>query len=380
MPVAVIALLSVYLILWQGYKMRSRVSGFGQLALTGALVFVLSVPVLARLRDARAFGDLDTRWIKLIGGLLVLLACLSLFLFHLSMEEQSIRSPLVARALLGAGAVAVLLTGVVAAAVQQDVPVRVSGQPWVASYFVVGSGYYAYLLYSVAFWMFRTSAGLEKHLKAGLRAAAAGLLLVATQTVSDVPRALVVMLGGPALDFPALPAGIVSAVAAPLVFGGLSYPLLTGRIQAFRRRRQQRSVYTALQPLWDAIVQAYPELVLRRDNDRGRERKRGSSRAEFRYHRRIAECYDGLHRLRSSTPDGASADRREAASALLAAVQLQEQQHPGRLDQWDTTDGEHEVDLLVELAGALENVKQRGLAPAATAGAHADEGTSWRRF
>lgn len=377
MPITVIALLSVYLILWQGYKIRSTVSGFGQLALTGALVFVLSVPVLARLRDARAFGHLDARWIKLIGGLLVLLACLSLFLFRLSVEEQSIRSPRVARALLGAAAVAALLTGIVAAAVQHDVPVRMPGPPWVASYFVVGGSYYAYLLYSVAFWMFRTSAGFEKHLKAGLRAAAAGLLLIATQTVSDVPRALAVMLGGPALEFPALPAGIVSAVAAPLVFGGLSYPLIMGRLQAFRRRRQQRSVHTALQPLWDAISQAYPELVLRRDNDRGRERKRGSSRAEFRYHRRIAECYDGLHRLRSSTPDGASAERREAASALLAAVQLQEQRYPGRTDQWDTpAGGEHEVDLLVELAGTLERVKQRGLAPAADARARADEGTS----
>lgn len=181
MSITVILVLVAYLVLWQGYQVRTRSSTFGQFALLAALAAILTIPIVVQLRDVGVFGELDRRWVRLIGNLVVLVACLSIYLFRLSVENHTLRSAPVQRALAGAAAVSAYLAAVTAYAVRNDLPLSpdYSGGPVVASFFAVADGYFGVLVGAVAIWMLRLSRGLHRDLKLGLRVASVSLFLVA---------------------------------------------------------------------------------------------------------------------------------------------------------------------------------------------------------
>lgn len=175
-----------------------------------------------------------------------------------------------------------------------------------------------------------------------------------------VPAALAVV-GLRDVGFPQVPPGPVSTVATPLFFVGLSYPLLAARLAALRRAGRERAIYQRLKPLREAFLRVYPELELR---PKGRALRPG-----LRYGRCVAECMDGLTRLRAAEPARRTEPGQETRARLVAAVALVDRQgrddpadDPADAPADDPDAADPDVARLLQLAAALDAVDDRSRA------------------
>ncbi|MFI5982613.1 MAB_1171c family putative transporter [Streptomyces sp. NPDC051555] len=131
------------------------------------------------------------------------------------------------------------------------------------------------------------------------------------------------------------------AVAVLLITLGLTLPALLWPLSRLRRRRWERTSFTALEPLWREVTSAVPEVVLDPGNTGA---DTDAHDLDFHLHRRVIEINDCVLALRRYR----RASVRDAAAAEVA-----------RRGATDTPEGDAEVEAAV-IAAAV-HAKRTGL-------------------
>jgi hypothetical protein len=226
-------------------------------------------------------------------------------------------------------AAGVLLTLGVLAAVSGGIQTRAELltrelAPTVVAYWVVLEAYLGAVLVTttVLFWTVSREAPPGRS-RLGLRAIAAGAALVAAYAAAKA--GLIVARGaGVPVDFPAIePAGRnLQAAGFLLIVAG-------GTVPAGRRARSVCAAYRsllALRPLWKAMRDAFPEVILFTPR-RAVIELAGVDDVHLRLYRRVIEIRDGMLALRPYLPAGppaagdvAAADPAAAEAAAIAVA------------------------------------------------------------
>lgn len=336
MSVELILLLAGYLLAWQGYKVRHRVSGLGHIALILSLTATLANSTTARISAAHPHTLLTGQYIALVEHIFVVISVAGLYVFRLAVEGHTIHSRRVLATISGGALMSLGFAAITVFAI-------VSGEllsPTTKSYrdlhgflYAFGAGiYYGSVMFAVALWMARYVKGREKHFRYGMRIAAAGLFIVsALSFVRAIPVASV-FFGGPRNIVPHYLLGAVSAAAFPLVFVGLSYPLVISRLRAFRAWTRRRKMCADVRVVWKECVSAYPEIVLRPDSSPVR-RLRDSIWNPAELSRLKTESFDGLAKLLVHSASTESAAAVTAAANLREAIRRYDEAH--KVSVWD---------------------------------------------
>jgi hypothetical protein len=199
--------------------------------------------------------------------------------------------------------------------------------------YAFGAGiYYGSVMFAVALWMARYVKGREKHFRYGMRIAAAGLFIVSALSIVRAIPVASVFFGGPRNIVPHYLLGAVSAAAFPLVFVGLSYPLVISRLRAFRAWTRRRKMCADVRVVWKECVSAYPEIVLRPDSSPVR-RLRDSIWNPAELSRLKTESFDGLAKLLVHSASTESAAAVTAAANLREAIRRYDEAH--KVSVWD---------------------------------------------
>jgi hypothetical protein len=191
------------------------------------------------------------------------------------------------------------------------------GSRWVythpvgAIYRVLVGVYLAVMLLVVARWLISYARKQGKQFRVGLRIAAVGVLGLSALMVSRPIPGVIAILGGPTFYAPSRLYVIWTATFAPLVFIGLSYPVLASRVEALGRWRGQRETYSKLRVVWKACTTLYPETVLPLRT----------------LTRRRTECIDGLYKFLAGNELPANEPARRAAEALREVVRRYDEVH-----------------------------------------------------
>lgn len=360
MSVELIVILGLYIIFWQGYQLRRRLSGLGHATLLITLAGILAVPVFNYARNDGLI-PIAPEATDIVIRIIVLTPCLSLFVFRLAAAGHRVTSRAVLAA-LASGAVmigAIVVTG--QAVLRNGGSLRYTtasfSNPLSAGYHTGSGLYYGILLLAVAVWMVRYTRTTGRHVRIGVRIASVGIFAMSALCIGRAIPPGVALFGGPLFVAPPALLGGVSATTAPIIFIGLSYPLLVNRGAALRAWMRQRHAYRRIEPLWTASRDAFPEAILP---------EQGRPSLAFRLRRRRAECYDGLHYVRRN-PDNSSGapGQRAAVERLRAAVERYEQDHLDGESIWATVDrqrsehppqaGHRDHQLLESLADTVEN-------------------------
>ncbi|GAB2656381.1 hypothetical protein GCM10027169_20120 [Gordonia jinhuaensis] len=88
---------------------------------------------------------------------------------------------------------------------------------------------------------------------------------------------------------------VLTALGVALFLIGVAFPMLNGRWVAYRDTRRHRRELEILQPLWEMIGAALPEVILPDDTLR--------SSTSFRFRRRVVEIRDGLSQMSPLLPE-----------------------------------------------------------------------------
>ncbi|RJQ75424.1 hypothetical protein D5S17_21035 [Pseudonocardiaceae bacterium YIM PH 21723] len=162
-------------------------------------------------------------------------------------------------------------------------------RPTIAWFYIVGNAYFVYAYLSVGRWALRYARGAaSRFLSVALWLSALGLAGLMITSVNRGIWVVVRYAGGPplkqlnAINWPLSNASFV------LVTIGMCLPAIVQAVGAVQSWLLHRRLYREITPLWTAMRDAYPELVL----DRGT----GGS-IHRRFYRRLIECRDGLVRL-----------------------------------------------------------------------------------
>ncbi|MCE0764139.1 hypothetical protein LWC35_14640 [Pseudonocardia kujensis] len=230
-------------------------------------------------------------------------------------------------------------------------------QPTIAFFYIVGNVYfvYAYCVIARLVWRYskERSDDVSRLMFASLRVmavAAAGQALTAVARGAWVVNAV---CGRARLQEYELIIWNVSNASLIIFVIGASMLGLAGLLRALKRSRQRRHQYRELEPLWAALRDAHPELVL-------------IDRSGTRFQRRIIECFDGLTRVSpylahaASGTDLTSCSESELAGyirqALILKAELGDQavlEPVKRLLPLSLIESDDGVLKLVTLAGAF---------------------------
>jgi uncharacterized protein DUF6545 len=160
--------------------------------------------------------------------------------------------------------------------------------------FYLGAGLYLiYAITACVWWITRYQRTADRHLRTGLRLAAAGL---ASAAIGSTFRALYIVVAwafGPAVPVVLLLGMPFVILGSVLFLAGISYPGVRARFSALGRRRRRRDDLERLTPLWTLLATAYPTIVLRTPPGGMRDRLA----VHRRYYRRVIEIRDGLVQL-----------------------------------------------------------------------------------
>ena len=170
-------------------------------------------------------------------------------------------------------------------------------RPSIAWFYIVGNIYFVYA-YSSAGWLaLRYSTRASRYLSLALRVTALGL---AGLMITSINRAVWVVIRfnhGP-------PLGRLNAINWPISNGsfilltiGMCLLAVVQTIATMRSRLLHRRLYRQLTPLWVALREAYPELILDRESGSQFFRSRRHNNIHRVFYRRLIECRDGLVRL-----------------------------------------------------------------------------------
>jgi hypothetical protein len=339
MSVTLIVMLATYLVCWQGYKLRERLNGLGHAGILASLVATLLNSTTARLSDAHPHSLLVGQYIALIEHIFVAVSTLGLYLLRLAVEGHSLRDRPVRRAIGGGVLFSCALTAITAAAIISGrllSPTPDSYRDPLGFVYAFGSGlYYGTILLLVAAWMWRYVRNRdEQHerderadLRIGVRIAAIGLFSLAAFCFARATPIAVVFLGGPPqIAQPFWVLRPISTAAWPLVFIGLSYPLLRSRGAAYRAWKSRRATREQARVLLRTCHTAYPEIELPPSGIRERARQFVSS--HHRLTRLVTEIFDALAKLLVQDEPTNTAAGRVAADRLHEAVRRYDLTHP----------------------------------------------------
>jgi hypothetical protein len=118
------------------------------------------------------------------------------------------------------------------------------------------------------------------------------------------------------------------AVGALAFVVGVSYTAITGMLSSLPLWRAHRRSYRQLEPLWNAVRLAFPQLVLQRIPATSWRERLGRGSTHHRFYRRIVEIRDGLVQLapyydRTAAP-GAEREEVRWARLIREALVLKE--------------------------------------------------------
>ncbi len=330
MPVDLIILLGTYLMCWQGYKMRRKVNGLGHVAVVLSLIGTLANSVTARLSGAHPHGALAAQSISVVEHIFVVISCAGLYVFRLAVEGHTLRDRRVQVTIGGALAVSAAFVTLAILAARRGPLLSISVEsfrdPRGFIYNFGGGLYYGLTMLLIAQWMIRCTRGEEKHFKRGMRLAAVGLYTVSALCIGRAVPVAITFLGGPPVVAPPFLLGTVSAAAFPLVFLGLSYPIIVSRWAAYRAWTHEERDSARVNVVWQTCTVAYPEIVLRPGSVF--ERLRQALWKPARLRRRRTETFDGLAKLLFVTSKVEPSEQAGAAAdSLRVAVRRYDETH-----------------------------------------------------
>jgi hypothetical protein len=278
---------------------------------SATVTFTVNLPPLGPLLDQAGSG---------VRSLVINFGTMAAAYFLLVFFTYSMRGPVARRTVrlqavpLAAGILVAFAAWALALpAVRADPADTANGAHPHATVFVVAVlGYMAYahslsLRWSVAYVRAAGTARLRRGLivvsvavGAFLIADATKSLLAILQAVSE-PAAGVVRVGT-IVHLTGVGVGAVAFVV------GVSYAAVTGMLVALPIWRAHRRYYRRLEPLWTAMHQAFPQLMLGRVPATSWRARLGTGRTHYRFYRRVVEIRDGLVLL-GPYYDAASAGR-----------------------------------------------------------------------
>ncbi|MEU5264921.1 MAB_1171c family putative transporter [Amycolatopsis sp. NPDC021455] len=222
--------------------------------------------------------------------------------------------------------------------------------------FYLGAGLYLiYGLVACTAWIVRYLRVADRNLRIGLRLGAIGLACAAAGSIFRALYIVVAWVFGPLVKILLLLGVPFVIVGTVLFLAGVTYPGVRARLAALRRRRRHRREHLALAPLWTALVQAFPSIVLRTPP----RRRGGVHRVHYR---RVIEIRDGLVQLSpyldADFGEVVATDPRAAAAALKTALERHAagEESDGRAKQVlpaGADDMESDVRPLLALSAAL---------------------------
>ncbi len=379
MPISLIAMLATYLMCWQAYKLRERLSGLGHAGILVSLASTLANSATARISDTYPPSPAAYQYILFIHHVFITGSCLGLYLVRLAVEGNALRDRAVRRA-IGGGVLFCCwnaATIAVAAALGRPLINGPSRAPLDVLYSVGSGAYFGTVMLLVAVWMWRYVAHRPLRILLGTRVAAIGLFGMAGLGYTRAATAAIRYLGGPPSIAPEWLRDTVTSTAFPLVFIGLSFPLLASRWAAFQQWRTRRKICERAKVTAQTCRTAYPEIQLPPAGIGERARLLVSN-----HHiqaRIIVESFDGLAKLLVHDAPAATPAGQAAAARLRAAVERYDAEHPDksvidiispRIDD-QTLDGEgvppqpgnaleEDITVLVELAAELDALSLGG--------------------
>ncbi|WP_395570347.1 MAB_1171c family putative transporter [Streptomyces sp. BK79] len=171
------------------------------------------------------------------------------------------------------------------------------GQPGIACFYLAGNLFFIYAYVVSGLWALRHARRASRHLARGLRTMTAGLFGLALTAAGRVVLVLLrtdVPGSHPEMETVNL---VITDLALACVLIGI---VLFAGVQLATHLRSvlsHRRMHDQLAPLWQALVTAYPELVLTREPVRPRWQRLRLRHTHARFYRRLIECRDGLVRL-----------------------------------------------------------------------------------
>lgn len=278
-----------------------------------AVVPALNFPPVVRFIDSAGGG---------LARLLVNLMTMAASYWMLAFFQYSVRASRRFQTVAFAGALA-LVAGVWLAA---PAPVRLqpaalaSGTDWHSTVFVVAAvGYMAYALGLALRWaVIYARVARRRQLRRGLRAIAAGLASLIAGCFCKCLVALLQAFAGVAWE-----AGNVAYVGFVLIGSvglviGVMYPAVTGMLAAVPVWSWHRRAYRDMEPLWQALHEAFPDLALRTETLPWWRDPLRIRRTHRNYYRRAVEIRDGLVQLGPYFPDDRTGDAGAVRRALTA--------------------------------------------------------------
>jgi hypothetical protein len=170
-------------------------------------------------------------------------------------------------------------------------------QPGIASFYLIGNAYFLYAYVTSGLWALRYARMASRHLALGLCTTALGLLGLA---IASVNRMFWVFLR---INHPGSHQAFnmvnwsLNDWSMGVVLIGISYSATVQLIAHLRSVAHHRRMFHELTPLWTALANAYPELVLKREPTGSRWSRLRLRRTHERFYRRLIECRDALVRL-----------------------------------------------------------------------------------
>lgn len=386
MPLSLIAMLAAYLMCWQAYKLRERLNGLGHAGVLVSLVATLLNSVTARISDAYSPSLLTYQYILFLHQVFITSSCLGLYLLRLAVEGKTVRDRSVRRVIGGGVLFCCCNAGIIAVAITSghllgDGPVHAPLDVILS----LGAGlYFGTVMLLVAVWMWRYVNRRPLRIRLGTRVAAIGLFGMAGLGYTRAATALVAYLGGPPSIAPSWLRDTVTSMAFPLVFLGLSFPLLASRWTAFQEWMSRRRVCERAKVTAQTCRSAYPEIELPAAGIG--ERLRLFIANHHTQARIIVESFDGLAKLLVHDAPAATPAGRCAAERLRAAVRRYDAHHPQRavieiisptaddrtldgegVPQQPGTTLEEDIAVLIDLAAELDALSDDGSTVAAQA-------------
>lgn len=205
-------------------------------------------------------------------------------------------------------------------------------RPEIAWFYIVGNIYFVYAYLSGGWRAWRYSAPASRYLSLALRVTALGL---AGLMITSIDRTILVVIrfnhGLPLERLNTINWQISNGSFILLVIG-MCLLAVVQAVAAMRSWLLHRRLYRQLTPLWAALHQAYPELILDRElAGRWLETFR-FDRTHRGFYRRLIECRDGLVRLSpyiavvAGGQDISRCSASELARYIRAALALKPQQ------------------------------------------------------
>jgi hypothetical protein len=294
---------------------------------SATLTFTANLPPLEPLLDRAGAG---------VRSLVVNLGTMAAAYFLLAFLVYSMRGRTARRAVrlqalpLAAGIlIAVTAWALAPPAVRADPAETANGANPHATVFVVavlGSMAYAHsqsLRWSIAYVRAAGTARLRRGLVILSVAVCAFLIADATKSVLALLQATIEPAPGAVRVFTLIYLTGVAVGALAFVVG-VSYAAVVGMLVSVPLWRAHRRYYRQLEPLWTAVDQAFPQLVLGRVPAASWRGRLGWDSSHYRFYRRVVEIRDGLVLLGPyfEMPAGRDDDQRDEAhwAAVIGAA------------------------------------------------------------